>query len=547
MQAELAIGPPASAGRWPATVVARQTARKAVRSGVLWGYVFGLYLATQALAYASSYKTVSQRARLAKEFGSNAGISALVGPAHELQTVAGFTVWKCLAVLAVVGAVWGLLTGTRLLRGEEDAGRWELLLAGQTTRRSAAAQALAGLACGVAALWTVTAVITVVVGRSSKVDISAGGALFLAVSVVAAAVMFLAVGALASQLAATRRQASAYAGAVLGVSYALRMVADSGTGLGWLRWASPLGWIEQLQPLTGPHPLALLPIAGLTAVLGLCTVRLAGARDLRGSTFPDRASSVAHTRLVFGPSGLNVRLMRPSVAGWGAGIAAYGLVLGLVAKSAGSAISSSSSLTRALSRLGAIGAEAYLGVAFLLMAVLVAFVAAGQISATRAEEAEGRLDHLLVRPVSRSSWLAGRLVVATIIVLAGGLTAGVFTWLGAASQDTGVSFASVFDAGLNVVPPALCILGIGAFVFGVWPRASGVATYGVLVWSFLVELVGGIVGLNHWVLDTSVFHQMSAAPAVSPNWTTGGALLALGAMAAVAGGTAFSHRDLKGE
>ena len=547
MQAELAIGPPASAGRWPATVVARQTARKAVRSGVLWGYVFGLYLATQALAYASSYKTVSQRARLAKEFGSNAGISALVGPAHELQTVAGFTVWKCLAVLAVVGAVWGLLTGTRLLRGEEDAGRWELLLAGQTTRRSAAAQALAGLACGVAALWTVTAVITVVVGRSSKVDISAGGALFLAVSVVAAAVMFLAVGALASQLAATRRQASAYAGAVLGVSYALRMVADSGTGLGWLRWASPLGWIEQLQPLTGPHPLALLPIAGLTAVLGLCTVRLAGARDLRGSTFPDRASSVAHTRLVFGPSGLNVRLMRPSVAGWGAGIAAYGLVLGLVAKSAGSAISSSSSLTRALSRLGAIGAEAYLGVAFLLMAVLVAFVAAGQISATRAEEAEGRLDHLLVRPVSRSSWLAGRLVVATIVVLAGGLIAGVFTWLGAASQDTGVSFASVFDAGLNVVPPALCILGIGAFVFGVWPRASGVATYGVLVWSFLVELVGGIVGLNHWVLDTSVFHQMSAAPAVSPNWTTGGAFLALGAMAAVAGGTAFAHRDLEGE
>jgi len=79
MQAELAIGPPAAAGRWPATVVARQTARKAVRSGVLWGCVFGLYLATQALAYASSYKTVSQRARLAKEFGSNAGISALVG------------------------------------------------------------------------------------------------------------------------------------------------------------------------------------------------------------------------------------------------------------------------------------------------------------------------------------------------------------------------------------------------------------------------------------------------------------------------------------
>ena len=545
MQAEFAVGPVASRERGAAIVVFRLTARRAVRSGVLWGYVFGLYVATQALAYASSYRTVAQRAGLAKEFGSNAGVSALVGPAHDIQTVAGFTVWKCLAVLAVVGAVWGLLTATRLLRGEEDAGRWELLLAGQTTRRVAAAQALVGLACGVAVLWTVSAVITVVVGRSSKVDISAPGALFLAVAVVAAAAMFLAVGALASQLAATRRQASAYAAAVLGVSYALRMVADSGTGLGWLRWTSPLGWVEELQPLTAPHPLALLPIVGLIAVLGFLAVRLAGERDLGSSMLDDHASSAPHTRLLSGPSGLDLRLARPTLAGWGVGIAAYGLVLGLVAKSAGSAISSSSSLTRAFSRLGAIGAEAYLGVAFLLMAVLVAFVASGQISSARAEEAEGRLDHLLVRPVSRWSWLVGRLGVVTVVLLLGGLVAGVFTWLGAASQQSGVSFGTVLQAGLNVVPPAVCILGLGALVFGIWPRASTVATYGVLVWSFLVELVGGVVGLNHWVLDSSVFHQMAAAPAVSPDWTSGGVLLAVGVVAGLAGVIAFNFRDLQ--
>ena len=545
MPAELALRPEAPGDNWAATVVVRQTARKAVRSGVLWGYVFGLYLATQALAYASSYKTPAQRAGLEKEFGSNAGVSALVGPAHDIQTVAGFTVWKCLAVLAVVGAVWGLLTGTRLLRGEEDAGRWELLLAGQTTRRAAAAQALAGLGCGLVALWAVTAVITVVVGRSSKVDISPGGALFLAVAVVAGAAMFLGLGALASQLAATRRQASAYAGAALGVSYALRMVADSGTGLGWLRWASPLGWIEEIQPLTAPHPLVLLPIAGLVAVVGLFTVRLAGERDLGASTFPDRAYSAPHTRLMFGAPGLDIRLARSGLVGWGVGIGAYGLTLGLVAKSGGSAISASSTLTRAFSRLGAIGAEAYLGVAFLLMAVFVAFVAAGQISAARGEEAEGRLDNLLVRPVSRPSWLAWRLLVAALAVLAGGLIAGVFSWLGAASQHSGVSFASLLDAGLNIVPPAVCILGAGTFVLGVWPRAATVAAYGLLVWSFLVELVGGIVGLNHWVLDTSVFHQMAAAPAVSPDWTSGGILLAIGAVAAFAGGVAFKFRDLQ--
>ena len=256
MQAELSIGLPRIAGSLAATVVARQTARRAVRSGVLWGYIFGAYLATQALTYASSYKTVAQRDQIAREFSANAGISALVGPAHDLQTVAGFTVWKCLAVLAVVGAVWGLLTGTRLMRGEEDAGRWELLLAGQTTRRGRRRPGFGRVGLRRASvLWAVTAVITIVVGRSSKVGFSVSGALFLAVAVVASAAMFLAVGALTSQLAPTRRQASAYAGAVLGVSYALRMVADSGIGLGWLRWVSPLGWIEQLQPLTAPVPL----------------------------------------------------------------------------------------------------------------------------------------------------------------------------------------------------------------------------------------------------------------------------------------------------
>jgi ABC-2 type transport system permease protein len=530
-------------------VVARLTARKAVRSGVVWGYVFGVYLATQALAYASTYKTPAARASLVREFGSNTGIAAIVGPAHEIGTVAGFTVWKCLAVLAIVGAVWGLLTGTRLLRGEEDAGRWELLLAGQTTRRRATGQGLAGLAAGLATLWTLTALITVVVGRSSKVQMSAGDALFLALAVVSGAAMFLSLGALTSQLSPTRRQAAGYAGALLGVSYGLRMVADSGTGLAWLRWTSPLGWVEELQPLTAPNPLAMLPIIGLTVVCAVLAVHLAGTRDLGASVLPDRASAKAHTRLLSGPVGLMVRCVRPTIVGWEVAIGAGALLLGFVAKSAGIAMMSSASIKQALSRLGARGngATAYLGIAFLIVATLVAFIAAGQISASRAEEADGRLDNLLVRPLSRVSWLTERLVVATAAILASGLLAGLVTWIGAALEHTGVGFASMVAAGLNVVPPALCLLGIGAFVFGIRPRAATAATYGVLAWSLLVELVGGVVGLNHFVLDTSLFHQMTSAPAVPVDWTTDAMLVAIGAGATVIGVIAFKRRDLAGE
>jgi len=82
---------------------------------------------------------------------------------------------------------------------------------------------------------------------------------------------------------------------------------------------------------------------------------------------------------------------------------------------------------------------------------------------------------------------------------------------------------------------------------GVWPRATAVATYGVLTWSVLVEFAGGFISSNHWVLDTSVFHQMTSSPAVPPNWTSGLVLVGLGLAAALVGGTAFSRRDLASE
>jgi ABC-2 type transport system permease protein len=529
-------------------VVAGLTARRAVRSGALWGYIFGAVVASSAWSYSTIYKTPADRQHLAKAFALNNASRALFGPALQLQTVAGFTVFKTSMTLMVLGAVWGLLTSTRLLRGEEDAGRWELLLSGQTTRKGAAAQALAGLAAGVLTMWAITALITSVIGRSSRVDIAAGPALYFALALVASAVMFLAVGALASQLGPTRRQAASYAGAALGVSYAARMVADSGTGLHWLIWISPLGWVEQLKPLSSPEPLALLPIVAFTALVAALAVHLAGRRDVGESTLPDRTTSEPHVRLLSGPIGLAVRTLRPAVVGWWVAIAVIGLLFGLLAKAAGATISGSS-VQEVFRRLGAPGAgtKAFLGVAFLIVAVLVGFTAAGQMTAARGEESEGRLDHLLVGPLSRSSWLGGRLFVSVIVVAASGIIGGAFIWIGAATQHSGVDFASVVGAGLNVVPASLCVLGIGALVFGLRPRIASPVTYGLLGWSLLVELVGGIGALSHWVLDTSIFHQMASAPAVPVNWEANAVMAGIGILSAGVGSIGFRRRDLAGQ
>lgn len=527
--------------------MARLTARTAVRSGVIWGLIFGVVVASSAVSYASLYKTTAQRDALESAYGSNTAMAALFGTTHGLQTVAGFTVYKVGMTLSVLGAVWGLLTGTRLLRGEEDQGRWELLLAGPTTRRRATAQALAGLAAGVGALWAVTAVLTTLVGTGGKISFSPAASAYLALALVATAVMFLGVGAVTSQLAPTRRQAATWAAVVLGASYALRMVADAGIGLHGLVWASPLGWVEELQPLVDPRPGALVPIVLLTGALAVTAVHLAGRRDVGEGLRADRTHARPRLRLLTGPVGLAVRLTRPTVVAWWAAIVVAGLLYGMIARSAGATVTGSS-VHEVLTRLGATGTGTaeVLGACFLVLAVLVSFAGAGQLTAARSEEAAGRLEHLVVRPVTRARWLGGRLAVTVVVLVVAGLASGTAAWIGSATQHGGVPLPTLLAAGLNLVPPAVLIVGLGVAAFGVVPRRTATVVYGYLGWSLLVVVVGGIGRGDRWVLDTSVFHQMASAPATPPHWAADGVMVLVGAVAALAGGLAFRRRDLEG-
>ena len=103
----------------------------------------------------------------------------------------------------------------------------ELLLAGRTTRRQATGQAMTGLAAGWAVLWALTAGCTLAAGSRSSVGFPVSASLFYATAATGSASVFLAVGALASQLAPACRRANGLAAAVFAVAFLIRMVADS--------------------------------------------------------------------------------------------------------------------------------------------------------------------------------------------------------------------------------------------------------------------------------------------------------------------------------
>jgi ABC-2 type transport system permease protein len=527
-------------------VVARRVAAQSARTGALWGAVYALIVVSSVTSYASAYPTAAKRAEFARTLGANAGLQALLGVPHRIDTLAGFVVWRALGILALVGGVWGLLLATKVLRGEEDAGRWELLLSGRTTRGRAAAEAVAGLAAGVIVAFFVTGLGTVAIGRTHDAQFSVSSSVFFAAALVAPAAMFAAVGVLCSQLAATRRQASGLAAIVLGIAFMLRAVADSGHSLRWLRWASPLGWVEALEPLTHSQPLVLVLILVVTVAVAASAVVLAGARDLGGSTLPDRDTARARTRLLNGPFGLSVRLFRPSAIGWTAAAAVGAFFFGLVARAAGESIAKSNTVAQLLQRLGGrgTGAALYLGIAFLMIGTLVTLQAAGQVAATRDEEAQGYLDNLLVRRVGRVRWFTSRLTVGAAALVMVALAAGVAAWIGGTTQHADVAFTRLLDAGVNIVPAGLFVLGVGTLAHALVPRVASIAAYTVVAWSFLIQLIGSVVKIGNWLLDTSLFHHVALAPAADPNWTSATVLALIGFSTAAIGVAVFARRDL---
>lgn len=136
----------------------------------------------------------------------------------------------------------------------------------------------------------------------------------------------------------------------------------------------------------------------------------------------------------------------------------------------------------------------------------------------RKDEAEGYLDNLVVRKVSRQRWLSGSVGVAVTVAVAAGILGGAGFWIGAASQHAGLTFHELLLAGINSVAPAVALLGIGVCTLGFAPRLTAMVCWGILAWAFLLDMLGSAIKINHWVMDTSLPHHVALAPAVSPDW-----------------------------
>jgi len=536
--------------RLPKTVIGRFVTRRTVKGAVLWGLVFGLYVASKAIGFVDLYPTAIARQKIAETFSNNIGIELLIGKAPQSALTAAYVAWNTAIVIVVIGSIWALLMATKYFRGDEESGRTEALLSGQTTEKKAALNVLAGLWASLSVLFLIMSVLFIAVGKHRGVDYGTHASLYFAFVVTLGIGLFLMVGALASQLMPTRSRAAAVAGFTLGIFYLMRGIGDV-TSAHWLINVTPLGWVEKAQPLSQPDPIWLVPFAILIALLFILTLYFASKRDYQESIISDKTDTKPHYRLLKSPFSLAVRLTRGTNIGWLIAIFVTSLIYGLITKSTGQAFSQSKGYERAIKHFIQTAKLSstllFLGMIFLIQIILIMVLAANSVNASRREEALGYLDNFLVQPYARLRWLLGRLNLTFLVIIAAGIVTTLGIWLGILDQNTGVSLHTLTLASINALVPAVFIIGVGILAIGFYPRLTSIAAYAVLVWSLLIELVGTGLKLNHWLLDTSLLHQVTLAPSVNPNWSVNLIIVAIAIVFILIGALRFNERDIEGE
>lgn len=517
----------------------------------IWVLSIAGFVFLAAVGLQNTFGSLAERTVLVRLATANPAIMLLRGPPQgtDLDALLIFTVFGFLGVLA---GLMNTFLAVRHLRAEEESGRASLISATPAARVYPPLSTLVyGLGVNVVLALAVTGCF-LAAGQEVTGSIVAGLALG------AVGLVFLGVGAVASELMASSRAANGVGvGAVL-LAYLLRGLGDafgtvSADGLSaqsaWPSWLSPIGWAQQTHPFTedtlAPLALAVIVAAALMTVAGLVTVR----RDSGASVLATGAGRETASIRLSGSFGLAWRLQWPSILAWCLGGALFGVFGGSLGTAIGSSDLGDGPIADELSGLtGGTGSltEAFVSVVFTIVGVIAAGSAIQAIVRLRQEEALGTGHLLLATSLSRLGWMVSYLAVggiAILLVLSTGAAAAVVSATAVGASDL-VDDALI--AAAAQLPAALLFLGVVAVVWALIPRLTAGIAWGALTLAVFLGIFGQLIGLPDWTADLSPFTHSPQPAGADTDWTGGFAMAGIALAAGVAASVLFRRRDVTG-
>lgn len=420
-----------------------------------------------------------------------------------------FIVFLIFPWLALLAAFMSTFLAVRHTRGDEEAGRAELVAA------TPAGRTLPIVATVVHGILANALAAALVAGALIAVGLDASGAVLTGLAVGAVGVVFLGVGLLAAPLVRSSRAANSVSVWTVLVSFVL---AGTGNAIGtpsddltrmessWVTWLSPFGWGENTRAFDADQwgPVYLCLVVGLA--LAAIAVALASVRDLGSSLLGERRGRAEASALLSHPIGLVWRLTRGALLGWAIG----GFLVGMLSTSLASIVADVGAtnpavedILRQIAGQGSI-AQGTVTTFFTMLGVFAACVAVQTVCRARQEEAHGTAEPLLSAPVHRVRWLAGYLVVA-LLGIAAVIGAGVLgAAAGIAGRDGDASLMrTVLITGAGQVAAASVFLVVTALLFVVAPRLTIPAGWTLVLVAMVLGLFGPLFQFPEWLVHVS--------------------------------------------
>ncbi len=528
---------PAAAGRAGRGLAARQIRRGAFIVIVVTAGMTALVAATYRSVMADPAAVGALDA-----LAANPAVRTLFGEPLALGDAGGFTVWRTGTVVAVLLGTWSILAATRITRGEEEAGRWDLLTAGRVALRSLVAwhQFVVGCVCVLVGAAVGTALLVTGTDASGAAVHGTGTAVL--------GLFFVGAGGLAAQVFPERSSATGAAVALLGLTLLARMIGDGVAALAWLRWLSPFGLLELTRPYAGNRWWPVVLLAAGAALLLSAALVAATHRDVRDGLVAPAAGRAARLGLLSSVPAFAVRRMLRPLAGWSSGVGGYFLLIGLIAVTMTDFLTDNPAFADAAAQAGFGGLgtlEGYAATLFAVLAMPVGGFVADRMGAFVRAEAGGRLTLLAAQPVTRVRLLGAEMAAAAGGAIVLTTVAGLAIWLGVAITGGGLELSAALTGAWNTLPVAL--LGVGAAVLAVgWaPRVTAVAGGLPAVGGFLLQVTAESAGAPRWVSDLSPYAHLAPVPLATPKWPATIVMTAVAISLVVAGTAGYRRRDLR--
>ncbi len=465
-----------------------------------WAVMILLIALFVVVGFEKLYPTPETLKAFADTTNQSAGEIALLGKVLA-PTLGGITAWRLIMPAFIIGGLASILAVIKYTRTEEETGRHEIV-------SSTAIGKYAVLSAALVVAYTVNLAIGVVMAvMFIGLGLPAAGSVALALAIAASGCVLASVAAIAAQVAENTGTARGIAGAILGLTFLVRVAAD-GAGISWLSWLSVAGWVQQVQAFAGERWRAFLPLIVSAIVLTVATYALSSRRDMGTGMLPQRPGPATASKGLKSPLALAWRLQRSMLYTWLALAIFVGIVFGFLINTVADQLMANPRFMAYLARLGnnATPADSFFTMVLMILGEIVAVYAIMAALKPQAEENELHAEVVLATPVSRLSWAGSHLAIAILgtaaILLAFALTAGLTYGLsmGSGSGET----MRMLAAALAYLPAIWILAGIAVALYGLLPRLT-IVSWGAFVVCLLIELAGEFQMASGAVLDISPF------------------------------------------